>query len=592
MQQPTEVAELILPSLLDRRWRDIKTGIFNLVKYHSKVDLVLELIKLRERYTSAPTLSEITNFTGFDVAIHTVNNWTWNRIDENRSIEFDANEIGKYGAELMVVHTLRESLRNNLLDWDGNKLSETERGTLHFSALNSFNVDITGSRIDIAKKRFSQGRLNKQQRKMDPINRIPSVKRLYWDNSILMLLRSPLPFYKAMQNFTDKEREYLLKLHSQLITKTENQSMGVIRVRLKKGSKAANILHKLTTPQRSNDRRPQFVGCVEVSLKNKEKVDFKIGIGALTMFVMFLLGFDRDHLDEKAKRAETAVKDIIEHFGYYKVIESNVDVIQEAGEVITEIDIIAQSKLDNTWITFEVKDFSFWRGWIWGQGADQRKEYYVKAIEKLEVKEEFICKKYSCKEVTSIIVTSIPEPFSMLEKTQFVYLSDLNETLARLSGTKYTPRKRHQSSNFLIRYFERLHTDYSQSDNLQKPLNDISIEINELREKMLDQKDEYDGVRQTYQMLISEHDTLKLEEKLISKRIIKDTGEKHYHLESELNETRTKISRSNKNINIRAEILRDLKLNYQQSFQALKKIEKEKEKIGKSRERLLNSRLF
>ncbi|OLS18391.1 MAG: hypothetical protein HeimC2_44460 [Candidatus Heimdallarchaeota archaeon LC_2] len=592
MQQPTEVAELILPSLLDRRWRDIKTGIFNLVKYHSKVDLVLELIKLRERYTSAPTLSEITNFTGFDVAIHTVNNWTWNRIDENRSIEFDANEIGKYGAELMVVHTLRESLRNNLLDWDGNKLTETERGILHFSALNSFNVDITGSRIDIAKKRFSQGRLNKQQRKMDPINKIPSVKRLYWDNSILMLLRSPLPFYKAMQNFTDKEREYLLKLHSQLITKTENQSMGVIRVRLKKGSKAANILHKLTTPQRSNDRRPQFVGCVEVSLKNKEKVDFKIGIGALTMFVMFLLGFDRDHLDEKAKRAETAVKDIIEHFGYYKVIESNVDVIQEAGEVITEIDIIAQSKLDNTWITFEVKDFSFWRGWIWGQGADQRKEYYVKAIEKLEVKEEFICKKYSCQEVTSIIVTSIPEPFSMLEKTQFVYLSDLNETLARLSGTKYTPRKRHQSSNFLIRYFERLHTDYSQSDNLQKPLNDISIEINELREKMQDKKDEYDGVRQTYQMLISEHDTLKLEEKLISKRIIKDTGEKHYHLESELNETRTKISRSNKNINIRAEILRDLKLNYQQSFQALKKIEKEKEKIGKSRERLLNSRLF
>ncbi len=592
MEQPTELAELNQPSLLDRRWRDVKTSMFNLVKYHSKNDLVLELIKLREKYTSAPTLSEITNFTGFDVAIHTVNNWTWNQIEENRSIEFDANEIGKYGAELMVVHTLRESLRNGLLNWNGQELSETERGILHFSALNSFNVDITGSRIDIAKKRFSQGRLNKQQRKMDPINRIPSVKRLYWDNSILMLLRSPLPFYKAMQNFSDKERGYLLKLHSQLIAKTENQTMGVIRVRLNKGSKAATILHKLTTPQRSNDRRPQFVGCIEINLKKHDKVDFKIGIGALTMFVMFLLGFDRDHLDEKANRAETAVKDIIEHFGYYKVIESNVDVIQEAGEVITEIDIIAQSKIDNTWITFEVKDFSFWRGWIWGQGADQRKEYYVKAIEKLSVKEDFICEKYSCNEVTSIIVTSIPEPFSVLEKTQFVYLSDLNETLARLSGTNYTPRKRHQSSNFLVRYFERLHTDYQQSDNLQNPLDEISVEIKSMKNKMQSQKDEYDSVRQTYQMLISEHDTLKLEEKLISKRIIKDTGEKHYHLESELGDTRAKISRSNKNINIRAEILRDLKLKYQQSLQALKKTEKEKEKIGKSRERLLNSRLF
>ncbi|MHA2100055.1 MAG: hypothetical protein ACW99A_15375, partial [Candidatus Kariarchaeaceae archaeon] len=234
MEQPTEVIELNQPLLLDRRWKEIKTAMFNLVKFHQKVDLVIELIRLREKYTSAPTLSEITNFTGFDVAIHTVNNWDWEQLNDNRSIEFDANEIGKFGAELMVVHTLRESLKYNLLDWDGKKLEETEIGKLHFSALNSFNVDITGSRIDIARKRFSQGRLNKQQRKMDPINRIPSVKRLYWDNSILMLLRSPLPFYKAMQNFTEGEREYLIKLHSQLISKTENQTMGVIRVRLKK----------------------------------------------------------------------------------------------------------------------------------------------------------------------------------------------------------------------------------------------------------------------------------------------------------------------------------------------------------------------
>jgi hypothetical protein len=396
-----------------------------------------------------------------------------------------------------------------------------------------------------------------------------------------------------MQNFTEKEREYLIKLHSQLISKTENQTMGLIRVRLKKSSKAAEILRKLTTPKRSNDRRPQFVGCVEVNLVNiKDKVDFKIGIGALTMFVMFLLGFDKDHLDEKAKRAEVAVKDIIEHFGYYKVIESNVDVIQEEGEVITEIDIIAQSKIDNTWVTFEVKDFSFWRGWIWGQGADQRKEYYLKAIEKLTVKEEFICQKYSCNEVTSIIVTSIPEPFNKLENVQFVYLSDLNETLAKLSGTNYTPRKKHQSSNFLIRYFERLHSDYRQSDGFDKALNEILSEIDKIRENMNLQKEEYEKVRSTYKMLISEHDTLILEQKLITKRLVKDKGEKHYHLENELNDVKQKIRGSNKNKKIRAEILRELKSKYQQSLLELKKKEKEEERIEKTRERLLNSRLF
>jgi hypothetical protein len=369
--------------------------------------------------------------------------------------------------------------------------------------------------------------------------------------------------------------------------------MGVIRVRLKKTSKAAGILRKLTTPKRSNDRRPQFVSCVEVNLVNiKEKVDFKIGIGALTMFVMFLLGFDKDHLDEKAQRAEIAVKDIIEHFGYYKVVESNVDVIQEEGEVITEIDIIAQSKIDNTWVTFEVKDFSFWRGWIWGQGADQRKEYYFKAIEKLSIKEDFICEKYSCNEVTSIIVTSIPEPFTKLENVQFVYLSDLNEILAKLSGKNYTPRKKHQSSNFLIRYFERLHADYRQSDELQGPLQEILKGIEKIKDLMHSQKDEYEKVRSTYKMLISEHDTLILEQKLITKRLVKDKGEKHYHLESELNEVKQKINRSNKNKKIRAEILRDLKSKYQQSLLELKKIEKEEEKIEKTKERLLNSRLF
>ncbi|MFV2013945.1 MAG: hypothetical protein ACC656_00820 [Candidatus Heimdallarchaeota archaeon] len=593
MEQPTEILELNQPSLLDRRWKEIKTSIFNLVKYHPKVDLVIELIKLREKYTSAPTLSEITNFTGFDVAIHTVNNWDWEQVKENRSLEFDANEIGKFGAELMVVHTLRESLKNNLLSWDGQKLQETEIGQSHFSSLNSFNVDITGSRIDIARKRFSQGRLNKLQRKMDPINRIPSVKRLYWDNSILMLLRSPLPFYKAMQNFSEDERDHLIKLHSQLISKTESQTMGIIRVRLKKGSKAARVLHRLTAPKQSNDRRPQFVGCVEVNLVNiPKKVDFKIGIGAMTMFVMFLLGFDRDHLDEKAKRAEIAVKDIIEHFGFYKVIESNVEVIQEKGEVITEIDIIAQSKLDNSWVTFEVKDFSFWRGWIWGQGADQRKEFYLKAVEKLAVKEEFICEKYSCQEVTSIIVTSIPEPFYMLENVQFVYLSDLNETLAKLSGRDYTPRKRHQSSNFLIRYFERLLSDYNQSDNLQVPLDLLDKEMNVIRDIMGHQKDEYDKVRSTYKMLITEHDTLALEKKLITKRLVKDKGEKHYHLENELNDVKQKINRSVKNKKIRAEILRELKSKYQESLQKLRKKEKEKDRLCKTKERLLSSRLF
>ena len=137
-------------------------------------------------------------------------------------------------------------------------------------------------------------------------------------------------------------------------------------------------------------------------------------------------------------------------------------------------------------------------------GSRKRAEKRVlsKSCGKLQVKEDFICEKYSCKEVTSIIVTSIPEPFTILQDVQFVYLSDLNETLAKLSGRDYTPRKKHQSSNFLIRYFERLLSDYNQWDNLQIPLDKLDEEMNKVRDKMIHEKDEYEKVRVTYKMLI------------------------------------------------------------------------------------------
>ena len=274
----------------------------------------------------------------------------------------------------MVVHTIRESIRNNLLEWDGEQLTVTEQGAVHFDALNSFNVDITGSRMDIARKRFTQSRLTKQQRHMDPLNKIPIVKHLYWENSILMLLRAPLPFYQAMSELNDEERTYLLELHMKLVNKSNQENSGLVRVRLTKSSKAAKLLEKLTPPVDTADRRPRFVACIrDIHYNDKEKVEFHVGLGALTMFTMFLMGFDKSHLDEKAQRAEIAVREVIEQSGHWKVFESNIEVIQDSGEVITEIDVIAQSTSNsNQWLACEVKDFSFWRGWIFGHGAENR----------------------------------------------------------------------------------------------------------------------------------------------------------------------------------------------------------------------------
>lgn len=581
-------------SLLDRRWKEIKTAMYGLTTSHDKFELILSLIRLREDHTAAPTLSEITNFTGYDVAIKTIQGWEWEKTPGSQSLDADANEIGKYGAELMVIHSIRECLRNGLLTWDYQDLVETEQGQVHFTSLNSFNVDITGSRMDIAKKRFMQSRLTKAQRHMDPVNKIPVVRQLYWENSILMLLRAPLPFYQAMAILSEVEQDYILSLHSKLVSKSKQDSSGIVRVRLTKNSMAVKVLSKLAPPTDTSDRRPRFVACLQdPAYKDPEKVEYHLGLGALTMFTMFLLGFDRDHLDEKATRAENAVKQVIEHSGHWKVVDSNTEVIMGDGEVITEIDIIAQSLRDRgVWTTFEVKDFSFWKGWIFGHGIDARREYYLKAIAKLPIKEEYIQEKHDCEAINSVIVTSIPEPYSELEDIPLIYLSDMYEELAKMTSNDYTPRKRHQSSNFLTRYYERLMNDYKSADDLNKPMDGIRTQIQVLRKELTTIKGEYQSVKDTYSGIVSEHDTLIVSEKLASKRLLMDTGEKHYQLEEELKQIRVKISKIKRDRKVKASILKELKGKYNEKLEQIKGKEKELEKVQKSHDRLLVPRLF
>ncbi|MDH5404451.1 MAG: hypothetical protein OEY49_18270 [Candidatus Heimdallarchaeota archaeon] len=594
MDSLDEISSAAEPKLITTRWRDIKTAIYELASMHDKELVFRALIKHREKHTAAPTLTEITNFTGYDVAIHTIQRWDWiPQVSNANNLDIDCLEIGRYGAELMALHTLRESIKNELLIWNGEELMETERGLKHFQTLNSFNVDITGSRMDIAKKRFSQGRLSKSQRRMDPVNKIPLVKRLYWENSILMLLRAPLPFYQAMQNLSSDELATLIDIHTIILNKKGKESTDLVKLKLNKGTKQADVLKKLDSNYLDHERKPKFVACVQSTAEDETKLEFHLGLGALTMFTMFLLGFDRDHLDKKARRAEEAVKEVIEHSGWWRVVESNIDVIPEDGEVITEIDILAQStKNIEEFLAIEVKDFSFWRGWVWGHGADLRRKYYQKAVDKISIKESFLKEKYNCKSLKSIIVTSIPEPLNYLQEVPLIYLSDLSEELSKLSGVQYSPRKRHTSSNFLIRYFNRIKQDYEKSFKLHQPLIDREHEIQRINKEIESCKDEYDRVLDVYNRLKSECDTLLVSEKLASKRLLKDTGDKHYQLEEELIHIRTKIKKINRDRKLKAISLKDLKTKYETLKDNLLKEKNEIVKINKSIERFLSPRIF
>ena len=593
MNKTTNI-ELVVPRLLDRRWQDCKTAIYNLAVGHNKFDLIKNLLKVREQHTVTPNIREITSFTGIDNAILSIQKWQWEETKDGSTIDIDAVEIGQFGAELMILHTIKESIRNDLLCWKDDKLCETHLGQIHFSNLNTFNVEITGSKMDVVKKRYMQGRLSKSQRKMDPTNKISSVKRLYWENSIIMLLRAPIPFYRAMQRLSYAEQEMLIAFHSKLTSKLDKKSEGIVRIRVERDSTTDIMLNKLTPIKDREERRPQFTAGLRVESEDvAERVDYILGIGALSMFTMFVMGFTREHLDEKSRRAELAVCDVIEDNGYWKVLDSNRDVIFEGSEVITEIDIIAKStKNPGRLITFEVKDFSFWKGWVWRQGSEIRQQYYEKAVDKLAIKENYIREKYECDTVESFIVTSIPESNDRIGQTQLIFLSDLTEFLYKLSNLEVASRKRHQSSNYLVRYFERLQKDYKNTTGIQTEINEHLKVKKEILSELDKIKEEYNCSRDIFNSINSEFDTLKVSQKLASKRLVKDTGEKHFQLEAELKKIKASILNVKRDLTIKSKKLHQIKDQYEEKKKLCKQIDDDIAKIEKLMDRHLRSRTF
>lgn len=594
MSGPPELPDDKLPSLVKHRWKQCKTAIYNLSTGYPKYELIKELLRLREIHTVAPNLTEITSFTGFDNAIHSIMRWEWDEDKDTSNLSVDVAEIGKLGAELMILHTLKESIRNNLLVWRDDSLRETKFGREHFSNLNSFNVEITGSRIDIAKKRFQQERMSKTNRKLDPSYKLSSVRKLYWENSVLMLLRTPLTFYRTMQLLSEEQHGQLIEFHSKLIQKTNLKDEGLIKIRLTVNSKADRLMQVLMPPENKEDRRPKFTAALIVGTDpENKKVEYYVAVGALSMFIMFILGFNKDNLDEKSKRAEIAVREIIESTGYWKVLDSNTDVTLEKGEVITEIDIIAQANNDpKKIVTFEVKDFARWRGWIWNEGADNRYRSYEIAVEKLPVKEEFIKKKYNCDEIESYIITSVPESYKVINNMRLVYLADLPELLMKLSNKDSNKRQEHKGSNYLIRYFERLQVDYFNANKLTDPIRSRLKENDKLRMKLAAFKEDYDKLRSIYRVLNSEFDTAKVSSKLAAKRLVKDTGEKHYQLEEDFNKCKVEMDKIKREMSIKSKALKDIKVRYNETLEVIKINDSEIGRLNISKNRLLAGRLF
>ncbi len=528
------------PTVLESRWKELKSQMYKLAKSQPKDKLILQLLRERENYTNDPNLSEITHLTGFDVAIHTIYRWSWTPEKSLMSIEEVSSRIGIIGSELMVIHAVRESIRYGLLKFneESNSIEETEIGIHHFETVNSFNVDITGNRLEVAKKNSMHSRLNKQQRHLDPLYQSLSLRKLYWENSILMLLRTPLTFYRSLNKLSQFSVRLIIEFHGNiLLNDKKHRRNGSLKIRLPTKSKVFKALNQLDV-SKSTDSRPHFVPHIKLG-EDGGKAELEIGLGALTMFVMFLKGFQKEKLDEKSARAEKAVKEVIESTGFWKVIETNKEVFDTEGETVTEIDIIAQSLKDqDTWIHCEVKDFSYWRGWIFGKNIPVRKKYYQQAIEKIPIKENFIREKHQCKRIESLIVTSVPESFTEINGTSIIYVGDLKERLAFLNNRNIGTRKKSSSSNFLIRYFNRLNSDIQQVTEVKAKIRRIDAKLKEERRKMKQISDTILSYEQKLSSLNSDRKTIVLAIKLQTKRLVKDDGSKHFQIENDIKQKR------------------------------------------------------
>ena len=494
-----------LPENLKNRWIFIRNEIGQLAKLYKKEDLIRALIRRREDYTNSPTLSEIMKFSGIDIAIHRISNWEW-KPNSGSNFDEDVKIIALLGAELTILYTIGECIRNNLIEYKNHELLETEMGSRHFCAINSFNIYATGTREDIAKHQFRINRMSKNAKNNRNLN-IPVARQLFFQNTMLMLLRTPLPFYKTRSKLTVSQTKYLLQIYERVAAEASQKNNSVQIVKFPTNSEIENLFKALTPDSTNEGRVPSFylgIECAENQGKSsakitpsKDKIKFEIGVGSFSYFATFLLGFDRETLTEKSKSAELAVRRVFEENGHFEIVDTNTDIECDKRKLpITEIDIIAKSKVpidgEHLWIHCEVKDYSYWKGWLFGQGIPVRRSYFLKAVSKLSVKEDFIKKKYSCSKVKSVIVTTIREVFDEINDIPIIDINALGYKLSELVNSKRTRTRTPPHSNYFIKYYNKLQSDLTSSNKINEEISELMKQLTSQAKKLKKIKSEYD----------------------------------------------------------------------------------------------------
>ena len=588
-----EAGSSILDSILSNRWKYVKTQIYKLASDFPKKKIIKELLKQREEFTSQVRLPLIMMFSGCDVAIHTLLRWEeWKpQPKHGLPISIAARDIATFGTELVLIHTLRQALKNNLFREENGKIVPTERGERHFSRIHSFDVKVSGTTLDVARMQWrKKRRKHSMYRKgMSFWDVPPSVIELHTRNAFLMFLRSPIPFYRSMAMLSPEEIDALIKFSQKLreVADETTSHSGLYVVKLKKDSVIARALTVLSNVNLQRIEQPAHLVALYEGEENEKKV-FVIGLEAFSLFTTFLESFDLEELEDKAHLAEEAAKDIVESSNAWEIVNTRYEVVENEGDedkVITEIDIIAKKKDDpTTYVLIEVKDYSFWGGWIFG-GSERKRAYYEEAAKKMELRKKIIAEEFGAKTVYSLFVSSVPEPFTEIKSIPVIFIEDLSAKLSELAGIKEeSDTERQKPTNFLLRYYESLVSFLEKSKQIEVEIQIKKKQKHELFKKKKEHVNKINNLNMKAQSIKSELRVLLARKKLLKKKRMGTTDS------DQIMKIRKEIKQINSELLRYKEQLEKIEEKIENENQEIEKIDSKINKIKKEIERLNNKK--
>ena len=337
-------------------------------------------------------------------------------------------------------------------------------------------------------------------------------------NEILMIYRSLGDLYQGYHTISDAHLTFFRQVLEQL-----RGARTVKKINIPKSSRSLSIaLQYSPSVQSSNDPNiddeefnspddktnfPTLIGFLKLD-ESEEKISFRVFPRNLDALIFLCETYESTSTNLKALYAESLISSIIETLPKWDVVGKNVEVPRKEGincvcitdntkcdcgpKILTEIDLIVVHHELDLCVVVEVKDYSYWKGYINGEKFDSRQLNYSEAAKKMTVKQDWVSENYDFHLVEPVIVTTLPEAFSEIDDVPIIFSRYFCEFLKQRAKQKDMQEIRVSNYQYpQIGYLDCYQKAIASSEKVKKAQKDIKMEIQEIGDslKNLDQRE-------------------------------------------------------------------------------------------------------